>query len=89
MKYIFLFLLIFGCKNFNKTKTINADIKNTIRLEIDSIRPLLPTCEFQSITYACKQDNDDGDSTKWIGLLCLSGEQEQCDALPYEAERKR
>lgn len=48
----------------------------------NSVKLWAVTCEHNDISYACEEYSD-GDSMLFMGLLCLSGETSQCDAIPY------
>lgn len=39
-----------------------------------------PLCEHNGMYFASKKDCEDGDSSLWLGLLCISGHFASCDA---------
>lgn len=74
MKHLLaLSLLLVSCGSLPDPRVTN-EIKNRVQ----EIKTWAPVCE----GIACKaQMGGDGDSVLWAGLLCLSGETAQCEAV--------
>jgi hypothetical protein len=56
-------------------------IEDQERLQLEVVRENVRAWSEVCLQSAVKQNCDDGDSTLWNGLLCLSGEAQQCAAL--------
>lgn len=87
MKFILpmvLALFAVSCGNDKKKRdvpsTITADSVVSLQFLKQDILDWAPTCVSEGLTYACEGTNDDHVAL-FSGLLCLSGEEHECDAV--------
>lgn len=92
MRILLLAALLFSCAQKGKPEPgpgnrVTPEQKVALLELRDDIRKWAPTC---SDGIACGQradgTYDDGDSMLWAGMLCLSGEEEQCEAVKLSVD---